>query len=236
MIKIIKNENRGRTKIDWLNSYHSFSFGNYFDYDQMNFGPLRVINEDFIEPDKGFPTHPHHNMEIITYVLEGALKHKDSTGTSSVIKAGDLQKMSAGKGVFHSEFNPSKTDRVHLFQIWIVPDKLGINPYYEQYSLNKENMQNKLFLVASNEKVEGKVFINQDAKMYLADIEKTKQINYKINNARGVYLHLINGEISAGGMNLSTGDAAAISDEENIEIKALESSELILFDVIMNSK
>lgn len=231
MINIIKSNQRGQTKIDWLNSFHSFSFSEYFDRERMHFGPLRVLNEDFVEPASGFPTHPHNNMEIITYVLHGALEHRDSTGTNSVINAGDLQKMTAGKGVYHSEFNPSKVEDVHLFQIWIMPDQLDLTPSYEQITLSKDKRKNKLQLVASNKKSEGRIFISQDVNLYLADLEKGTEIKYQIQNGRGVFLQTISGELSVGEFQLSQGDAVEVSGETEVIFSAKSDTELMLFDV-----
>ncbi len=231
MINIVKSNQRGRTKIDWLNSFHSFSFSEYFDRERMQFGPLRVLNEDFVLPAAGFPTHPHKNMEIITYVLHGALEHRDSTGTHSVINAGDLQKMTAGKGVYHSEFNPSKVEDVHLFQIWIMPDKLDLTPSYEQITLSKDERKNKLQLVASNKKSEGKIFISQDVNLYLADLEKGTEKKLQIENGRGVFLQTISGELSIGEFQLSQGDAVEVSGETEIIFSAKSDTELMLFDV-----
>lgn len=231
MINIIKSNQRGQTKIDWLNSFHSFSFSEYFDRERMHFGPLRVLNEDFVEPASGFPTHPHNNMEIITYVLHGALEHRDSTGTNSVINAGDLQKMTAGKGVYHSEFNPSKVEDVHLFQIWIMPDQLDLTPSYEQITLSKDKRKNKLQLVAYNKKSEGRIFISQDVNLYLADLEKGTEIKYQIQNERGVFLQTISGELSVGEFQLSQGDAVEVSGETEVIFSAKSDTELMLFDV-----
>jgi len=231
MINIIKSNQRGRTKIEWLNSFHSFSFSEYFDRERMQFGPLRVLNEDFISPTGGFPTHPHKNMEIITYVLQGALEHRDSTGTHSIINAGDLQKMTAGKGVFHSEFNPSGVEEVHLFQIWITPDQADLTPSYEQITLFKDERTNKLQLVASNQKSEGRIFISQNVDLYLADLEKESEIKYKIRNGMGVFIHTISGEFFLGDALLSQGDAVEISAENEVTFSAKSDTELMLFDV-----
>lgn len=231
MINLIKSNQRGRTKIDWLNSFHSFSFSEYFDEKRMNFGPLRVINEDYIDPAAGFPTHPHKNMEIITYVLSGALEHRDSTGTHSIINAGDLQKMTAGKGVYHSEFNPSKVEEVHLFQIWIMPDQRDLAPSYEQITQSKEARKNNLQLVASNKKSEGRIFISQDVNLYLADLEKEINIKFKVETGRGLFLHTISGELSIGDLLLTQGDAVEISSVPEVTFSAKSDTELLLFDV-----
>ncbi|MFA6597613.1 MAG: pirin family protein [Ignavibacteriaceae bacterium] len=231
MINLITSNQRGRTKIGWLNSFHSFSFSEYYDEERMHFGPLRVINEDYVEPAAGFPTHPHKDMEIITYVLSGALEHRDSTGTHSVINAGDLQKMTAGKGVYHSEFNPSKVEDVHLFQIWIMPDKHDLLPSYEQITLSKKERQNKLQLVASNKKSEGKIFISQDVNLYLADLQKGTEIKFHLEKGRGIYLHTISGELAVGELLLSQGDAVEISVEEEVTFSAKSDTGVMLFDV-----
>jgi len=231
MINIIKSHQRGTATIGWLTSFHSFSFADYFDRNRMQFGPLRVLNEDFIKSASGFPTHPHKNMEIITYVLQGALEHQDSTGTHSVIRAGDLQKMTAGKGVYHSEFNPSQVEDVHLFQIWIMPNQLDLTPSYEQISLRKEERKNKLQLVASNKKEDGRIFINQDAMLYLADLEKDVEIVFAVAEGRGIFLQTISGELTLGDIHLSQGDAVEISNESKVTISANKNSEIMLFDV-----
>jgi len=231
MINILKSNQRGRSKIDWLDSFHSFSFSDYFDRNRMHFGPLRVLNEDFVDPASGFPTHPHKNMEIVTYVLHGALEHRDSTGTHSVINAGDLQKMTAGKGVYHSEFNPSKVEDVHLFQIWIIPDQADLTPSYEQITLDKDERKNKLQLVASNNKSEGKIFISQDVNLYLADLKKGTEIKFKIEKERGVFLQAISGGLTLGNITLSQGDALEATEENELVIISNTDAELMLFDV-----
>ena len=230
-MNLIKSNQRGRTKIDWLNSFHSFSFSEYYDEKRMHFGPVRVINEDFIVESGGFPTHPHKNMEIITYVLSGALEHRDSTGTHSIINAGDLQKMTAGKGVYHSEFNPSKVEEVHLFQIWILPDEPNLAPSYEQITQSKEGRKNKLLLVASNKKSEGRIYISQDVDLYLADLGKETEIKFQVEIDRGVFLHTISGELSVGDIQLTQGDAVEISGETEIIFSAKSDTEIMLFDV-----
>ncbi len=231
MINILKSNQRGRTKIAWLDSFHSFSFSEYFDRNRMHFGPLRVLNEDFVVPASGFPMHPHKNMEIVTYVLQGALEHRDSTGTHSIIQAGDLQKMTAGKGVYHSEFNPSKVEDVHLFQIWIMPDQNDLTPSYEQITLDKGERKNKLQLVASNNKSEQRIFISQDVNLYLADLEKGKEIKIKIEKGRGIFLQTVSGELAVGNITLSNGDALEVTEESEVAITSITNAELMLFDV-----
>lgn len=196
----------------------------------MHFGSLRVLNEDFIDPASGFPMHPHKNMEIITYVLQGALEHRDSTGTHSVIRAGDLQKMTAGKGVYHSEFNPSQVEDVHLFQIWIMPDQNDLTPSYEQITLDKNERKNKLQLVASNNKSEGKIFISQDVNLYLADLENETEIKVKIEKGRGIFLQTISGELTVGNITLTKGDALEVTEENELVILSNTGAVLMLFD------
>lgn len=196
----------------------------------MHFGSLRVLNEDFIDPASGFPMHPHKNMEIITYVLQGALEHRDSTGTHSVIRAGDLQKMTAGKGVYHSEFNPSQVEDVHLFQIWIMPDQNDLTPSYEQITLDKNGRKNKLQLVASNNKSEGKIFISQDVNLYLADLENETEIKVKIEKGRGIFLQTISGELTVGNITLTKGDALEVTEENELVILSNTGAVLMLFD------
>lgn len=234
MIKIRRSEERGKTNFGWLDSRHSFSFGRYYDPENMHFGPLRVLNEDFVAPGGGFPEHPHDNMEIITYVIEGALEHKDSMGTNEVIYPGEIQKMSAGTGIYHSEFNHSGKERVHLTQIWIVPDTRGLKPSYEQKKFSDEDKKNKLLLVASNEKKDDLVHIQQDAKMYVSKLESGKQIDYNSHTERGIYLFLIKGSLKLGEESLFNGDAGLITDESVISINAEADSEFLLFDVAMN--
>jgi len=231
MIQVIKSENRGRTKIAWLDSYHTFSFSEYFNRNMMHFGPLRVLNEDFIEPDSGFPTHPHNNMEIITYVLAGALEHRDSTGTHSVIQAGDLQKMTAGSGVFHSEFNPSKVEAVHLFQIWIMPEVRELTPSYQQVTLDKSKRKNTIQLVASNAEAAEVIHVQQDVQLYLADLDAGQQVTHQLTDGRGVFLQAISGEILVNENALVTGDAIEIAGVAEIIINAKTNSEILLFDV-----
>ncbi len=234
MITIRRSEERGKTNFGWLDSKHSFSFGRYYDPDNMHYGPLRVLNEDFVEPGGGFPEHPHDNMEIITYIIEGALEHKDSMGTNEVIYPGEIQKMSAGTGIYHSEFNHSNKESVHLTQIWIVPDTRGLPPSYEQKKFSDEEKKNKLLLVASNEKKDDLVHIQQDAKMYVSKLESGKEIEYPINAKRGIYLFLIKGNLKSGEELLYNGDAAMVNDEEKFVITAENDSEFLLFDVLIN--
>lgn len=234
MIEIRKSADRGNVNWGWLNTFHSFSFGDYYDPKQMQFGPLRVLNEDFISGGGGFPTHPHQNMEIITYVLKGALAHKDSMGNKEVIYENEIQKMTAGSGVFHSEFNNSETEPVHLFQTWIMPDKNGLTPTYDQKKYSVHQRKNLLQLIVSPEISESTIHIHQDAKMFISCLDENFSLKHSLQNGRGVYLHLIKGALDVNGATISSGDALKITAENSIAISAKSESELILFDVKMN--
>ncbi|HEC27869.1 MAG TPA: pirin family protein [Gammaproteobacteria bacterium] len=231
MITLRKTKDRGRTQIDWLDSYHTFSFANYYDAKQMGFSELRVLNDDRVVPSGGFPTHSHQDMEIITYVLSGKLEHKDSMGNTSIIYPGDVQRMSAGKGITHSEFNASKEHPVHFLQIWIQPDKQGINPSYEQKKVPSEERQHGLTLIASVDGAENSVTIRQDAKLYVAILQKEKQINYAICTDRKVYLHVATGSIMLNKIILAAGDGAKVVDEKQICISGIGHAEILLFDL-----
>ncbi len=234
MIKIRKSNERGKTKIDWLESYHSFSFGDYYDPHNMAFGPLRVINDDTILPSAGFPTHPHRDMEIITIVTQGVIAHRDSTGSEGVIRVGEVQKMSAGKGIFHSEFNASDKEILKLFQIWIIPKEMGLKPAYEDMQYNTDEKKNKLLLVASGDHADGVIYIHQDAKIFLSDLDKNYEQKYSVQKDNGIYLHVVNGKIVVEENELTQGDAIMITEMEKIKWTALENSSIILFDVAMN--
>ncbi len=234
MLEVLRSKERGRTKIDWLDSYHSFSFGEYYDPKNMGFGPLRVINDDLIQAGAGFPTHPHRDMEIVTIVTQGAVAHRDSSGGEGVIRVGEVQKMSAGKGIFHSEFNASDKEILKLYQIWIIPNQNGLKPDYEDIRYEVAEKKNKLLLVTSNNHGDGVIFINQDAKIYLADLEAETNISYQTDKSRGVYIHVTKGSVEVEGTKLSSGDAIKLTDVENIEIKASENAGILLFDVVMN--
>ncbi|MBA3661103.1 MAG: pirin family protein [Gammaproteobacteria bacterium] len=229
MIYIRKSNARGRSQLTWLDSFHTFSFGEYYDESFMGFGSLRVINEDTVKPSMGFGKHPHNNMEIISYVIEGALEHQDSMGTGSVIKPGEIQRMSAGTGVEHSEFNHSKSNALHFLQIWIIPEKQGLKPSYEQITIPKEN--NKLILIGSRHAQNGSMTINQDIALYVAYLSPPHRIDYEIKKKRGVWIQLVKGDLILNGQSLSAGDGATVFDENMIEIEALTDSELLLFDL-----
>jgi redox-sensitive bicupin YhaK (pirin superfamily) len=231
MIHIRKAEERGHFDFGWLNTYHTFSFGDYYDPRFMGFRSLRVINEDRVHPGRGFPTHGHRDMEIITYVLEGALEHKDSMGTGEVIRPGEVQKMSAGTGVQHSEYNHSKSEPVHLLQIWIVPDETGIKPAYEQKRFDTEEKKNRLRLVASPEGGDDLITVHQDARLYAALIDPSHQIVHELELNRHVWVQVARGAIEVNGQLLEQGDGAAISEEKQLTITGREPSEILLFDL-----
>ncbi len=233
MITIRKSSERGRTNIDWLNSYHSFSFGDFYNPDMVHFGPLRVLNDDWIAGGGGFPTHPHKDMEIITYVLKGVVAHADSTGGNGVTGVNEVQKMSAGRGVFHSEFNNSKDEELHLFQTWIIPNKRGLEPYYEQKSFKPEAKLNTLYKVASPSPGDDEVFVSQDAEMYISYLETGKELHHAIGQGRGIYLQVAEGSLNINGVTAETGDAFLIENEKDITITANKNTELVLFDVAM---
>lgn len=234
MLKIKKSNGRGRTKTDWLDSYHSFSFGEYYDPANIHFGPLRVMNDDLIQPDSGFPMHPHRDMEIVTIILEGTVAHKDSSGGEGKITVNEVQRMTAGEGIFHSEYNPSKVEDLKLLQIWFVPNRQGLAPSYEQKRFSHEDKQNKLLKVVSGKKEDGIIFINQDAEIFLSDLESGKRVEHKLETERGVYLHVIEGQTTVNGEKLSGGDAIKITEEKNISITAETDSKIILFDMKMD--
>jgi redox-sensitive bicupin YhaK (pirin superfamily) len=231
MIRIRPAGERGKTQTGWLDSRHTFSFGDYHDPQNMGFSHLRVINEDRVRPGAGFPTHSHRDMEIITYVLEGALAHKDSTGTSSVIRVGDVQRMSAGTGISHSEYNASQTEPVHFLQIWIVPNETGLQPGYEQRSLNLEKNSSKWVLIAARDGREGAVKVHQDVELYLAAIPAGQQLNYRLKPGRQAWLQVTRGATTINGMLLGAGDGASVSEEQTLEVTAVQVAELLLFNL-----
>ncbi len=231
MIVIRKSEDRGYFNHGWLKTYHTFSFADYFDREHMSFGSLRVINEDFVEAGKGFGTHPHRDMEIITYILEGQLAHKDSMGNGSIIKRGDVQRMSAGTGVTHSEYNASQSETVHLLQIWILPKYTGLHPSYEQKYFDAREKRDRLRLVASPDGRDGSVTIHQDASMYAGILNKGKELGHSLANGRRAYVHVARGAFKVNGERLNAGDGAKITNEKTITLAATEDSELLLFDL-----
>lgn len=231
MITVRKAEERGHANHGWLDSYHSFSFANYYDPKHMGFRALRVINEDRVTPTAGFGTHGHRDMEIITYVLDGALEHKDSLGTGSVIKPGEVQRMSAGTGIMHSEFNHSKTDPVHFLQIWILPETKGLSPSYEQREFQLTKNPGNLQLVAARDGREGTVTVHQDVELYAAVLEPNQQISYSLKPERHAWIQVARGGITLNGLALDKGDGAAISDETDVVIEATTDAEFLLFDL-----
>ncbi len=230
MIIIRKSNDRGLTEIDWLKSYHTFSFGNYYDPKHMHFGDLRVINEDRVQPGQGFGKHAHEDMDIISYVVEGALEHKDSMGTGSVIKPGDIQRMSAGTGVTHSEFNHSKKDIVHFLQIWIIPNKSNINPSYEQKVIPRTTL-NHLHLIGSPNGGENAITIHQNVNLYAAYLSENSAVKHELRNGHKAWLQLIKGAIKVNDQTLSEGDGAAITDEKTIQVESAKNAEFLLFDL-----
>ncbi|EKD96717.1 MAG: pirin protein [uncultured bacterium] len=231
MIQIRKAGERGHANHGWLNTWHSFSFADYFDPQHMGFSVLRVINDDRIAPGAGFPTHAHRDMEIITYLLQGALEHKDSMGNGSVIRPGEIQRMSAGSGISHSEFNASKNEEAHLLQIWIEPKERGITPGYEQKSLAAAAKASSLNLLASPDGQDGSVTIHQDARIYAALLQEHEELAYLMPTGRRAYIHLARGKLKLNGLDLEAGDGAKIWDENINILSAAAGSEALLFDL-----
>jgi quercetin 2,3-dioxygenase len=231
MINIRRSEDRGGGNFGWLNTRHTFSFDQYHDPRFMGFRSLRVINEDVVAPAEGFPTHPHRDMEIITYVLQGALEHKDSLGTGSVIRPGDGQRMSAGRGIRHSEMNSSPTNPVHLLQIWIMPDKSGHEPSYEQKAFPNDEKRGKLRLIASPNGQDGSVTIHQDAKLFVSLLSPGQEVRHHLAKSRHAWLQVAKGEVDLNGNTLKQGDGAAISEEQQLNIKGKKEAEVLLFDL-----
>ena len=233
MIEIRKAQDRGHSHIDWLDSYHTFSFGKYYDPDHIQFGYLRVINEDRIKPSMGFGTHPHRDMEIITVMLEGELAHKDSIGNGSVIKKGDIQKMTAGSGIMHSEFNNSDSIEAHLLQIWITPNRMGLTPGYEQISINDLDNTDEIKLIASGKvnKGNGIIKINQDIELFLGRLDKNRKVEFSTEDSNKIWVQLISGQLSINGKELSAGDGAAINKTAILNIESKEKSEFLIFEM-----
>ena len=231
MITVRPGSKRGSSKFDWLDSRHTFSFGDYYDPQQMGFSDLRVINEDRVAPGAGFPTHSHRDMEIITYVLEGALAHKDSTGASSVIRVGDVQRMSAGTGISHSEYNASQTEPVHFLQIWIIPNETGLKPGYEQRSFDLEKKSGSWVLVAASDARDGALKIHQDAELSLAILPKGENLKFSLSAGREAWVQVGRGKVTLNGSSLDAGDGAAISSEQVVDLRANVQSEILMFDL-----
>ncbi len=228
-----KSEDRGKANFGWLQSRHTFSFGDYYDPSHMGFGPLRVINEDRVAPGGGFPTHPHRDMEIISYVLDGALEHKDSLGTGSVIRPGDVQRMSAGTGVRHSEYNSSSKEPVHFLQIWIVPEREGLAPSYEQKTFEAAEKRNRLRLIASRGGRDGSVAIHQNADLYATLLEAGETVSHALNAERGAWVQVARGAIAVNSQRLEAGDGMAVEGAGDLRLEAETSAEVLLFDMAM---
>ncbi|MBD1547760.1 pirin family protein [Roseibium aggregatum] len=222
---------RGAADFGWLKSRHSFSFGSYYDPDHIGFGALRVINEDRVEPSAGFGTHPHRNMEIISYVISGALEHKDSLGTGSVIRPDELQRMTAGTGVTHSEYNHSDDDLVHFLQIWIVPERDGLEPGYEQKTFPQVERTDALRLLGSRDARDGSVTIHQDVDLYGSVLTANKSLTFDIRPGRKVWVQMVKGRLTANGQTLQAGDGLGILDTGPLDLVAGETSEFLLFDL-----
>jgi hypothetical protein len=231
MIELRPGHERGHVNHGWLDSYHTFSFSDYYDPAQMGFSSLRVINEDRVKPSQGFPTHSHRDMEIVTYVLEGALEHKDSMGNGTVIRPGEVQRMSAGTGITHSEYNASTTELVHFLQIWILPDTQGIEPSYEQKPIDRGGSHGRLVLIASPDGRGGSVTVHQDARLYAAFMKSGDDVAHTLAEGRKAYVHVARGAVAMGQHTLRAGDGAKVTDEHDIHLSAKDDAEVLLFDL-----
>lgn len=231
MIKLRKSEERGHANHGWLDSYHSFSFSRYYDPNHMQYSVLRVINEDVVAPDMGFGMHPHRDMEIITYMLSGQLLHRDNLGNGSVIRAGDVQRMTAGTGIVHSEFNASATEPAHLLQIWLLPERNDLEPGYEEKHFEESEKLNQWRLIASRDAREGSLLIHQDVALFATVLEQGKALTYELPAERSAYLQIALGRVELNGEVLLAGDAAKIEGKQLIELQAFEDAEMLLFDL-----
>ena len=231
MLIVRRSEERGHTKLGWLDSRHTFSFGDYDDLQHMGFRDLRVINEDRVSRGAGFSPHSHRDMEIITYVLEGALAHKDSTGTSSVIRVGDVQRMSAGTGISHSEYNASQTEPVHFLQMWIIPDETGVVPGYEQHTIPFDQNRGNWTRIASKKGHEGSVTVHQDVEVWTARVSSGAPTIFHLQPGRHAWVQIVRGSGILNGTLLRVGDGAAMNREETLKVKAVDDAELLLFDL-----
>lgn len=232
MIHIRKSQERGHANHGWLNTYFTFSFADYYDPKHVQFRTLRVLNDDRIAAGAGFPEHPHRDMEIITYVLEGGLAHRDSMGNGSVIRPGDVQYMSAGTGVTHSEFNASKSEPAHLLQIWMLPEKKGLKPVYGQKNFSESEKRGKLRLVASPDGRDGSVTVRQDNELYATVLGKGESVRYELKPNRYAYVQVARGSVKLNGKELQEGDGAAISTEKAVELTGMQDAEVLLFDLV----
>jgi len=232
MIQVRKAVERGHFDHGWLDTYHTFSFADYYDPAHTGFRSLRVINDDRVQAGQGFGMHGHRDMEIVTYILDGALEHQDSMGNGSIIRAGELQRMTAGTGVRHSEFNPSDTERVHLYQIWLLPQRKGLKPSYEQIAVGEEEKQGRFRLVASPDGAAGSLTIHQDARLYLASLSPGEGVAHEIEPGRAAWLQVLRGSVKVLGNDLSAGDGVAVTDENTLSVQAAVPSEVLLFDLV----
>lgn len=231
MIAIRKASQRGHADHGWLNTYHTFSFSSYHDPAHMGFRSLRVMNEDRVAAGKGFGTHPHNNMEIVSYVLEGALQHKDSLGNGEVLRPGEFQRITAGTGIAHSEFNPSKDQPTHFYQIWLLPQRNGLTPSYEQKRFDDSELHNALRLVASPGGEKGSLTIHQDARIYLSKLDGEKPLEFEIAPGRHAWLQVLRGDVKLNGLAMQTSDGAAVSNESKLTVNASSNAEVMLFDL-----
>lgn len=231
MITVRHADERGRSEGGWLDSRHTFSFADYYDPAHMGFGALRVINDDWVNASAGFGAHPHRDMEIISYVLSGALGHRDSMGNGSTIRPGDVQRMSAGTGVVHSEWNHSKTERVHFLQIWIVPEQRGLAPSYEQRTFEPHQLRDRLALVASRDGRDGSVTLHQDAALYVAKLSAGTSVEYESKPGRRAWVQVASGAVTVNGVALGQGDGAAVTDEPRLVLRGENDAEVLVFDV-----
>ena len=232
MIDVIRSDSRGSANHGWLRSKHTFSFADYHNPAMMGFAKLRVVNEDWIEPSQGFGTHPHRDMEIVTYMIDGALEHKDSMGNGSVIRPGELQRMTAGTGVLHSEFNHSADEQAHLLQIWILPEQNGLEPGYEQKLFPKEEKHNQWRLVGSRDGRDGSLTIHQDVSLYSTVLDADAELGYTFDGHRRGFIQVVRGAVQINGESVVAGDAVATQDQDNLSVRATEDSELLLFDMM----
>ena len=231
MMSIRRSEDRGVARLAWLDSRHSFSFGHYFDPDHMGFRDLRVINDDTVAPGAGFDTHPHRDMEIVTYPLSGGVAHRDTLGNETVVRAGEIQRMSAGTGILHSEFNASQTDPVNFLQIWILPEREGLSPGYEQVAVPDDEKRDSLRLVAARDGRDGALTVHQDVEIYASVLTPGTTLSHRLRDGRHAWLHLARGSATVNGAEIAAGDGVAFSDVDVIEITAGEEAELLLFDL-----
>ena len=231
MLRVRKSHERGHANHGWLKTWHTFSFASYQNPAHVRFRALRVMNEDIVAPGQGFGTHPHNDMEIVTYVLSGALEHKDSMGNGEVLRPGEFQRMTAGTGITHSEFNPSAAEPTHLYQIWLFPERKGLTPSYEQKSFPATGRHNELRLVASRDGAQGSLKIHTDAAIYLSQVDANRSVQFAITPGRSVWLQVLSGSVSVNDIELSKSDGVAVSDETSLTISAIQDSEVMVFDL-----